>query len=297
MRRLEHSGSGQPLSRLDFSKYRSSDTVFVFGTGASINEYPQSWWDVVRSHDSIGMNFFLLHEHVPTFQVMEDVHGIRARLLRTRYLDTGDYRGVPLIVKTQITNLSSKRVGERVDELSELPDEIKPHVYLSVDLLAAGKTVEDMETSYRLMDRLGFWRPKPRFLLLSKRRGSVSYVINLAVRAGYRRIVLCGVDLNHTEYFYDSRRDEFSAAGVPVPINDEVGPVHSTNDPGENPVTIHQVILAIKRTILDPHGIELYVGATSSALYPEVPRFGWESSMNNRALPADQPPGPTAGHE
>ncbi len=278
IRRLEAGGAGQRLSRLDFPTHRTSDTVFVFGTGASINSYPDTWWDVVKRHDSIGMNFFLLHEHVPTFQVMEDVHGIRARLLERRYLEIGDYDGTPLIVKTQVTNLSSKRVNERIDELAELPQKIRGKTYLSVDLLAAGKTVEDMEASYRSLARWGLWRAKRRFLLVSKRRGSVSYVINLAVRAGYQTIVLCGVDLNHTEYFYDSRRDEFAAKGVPVPVNDEVGAVHSTNDPNENPVTIHDVILAIDRSILKPRGIRLMVGSETSALYPELDRFGWESA-------------------
>ena len=298
IRKLEAGGMGKRLSRLDFAAHRTSDTVFVFGTGSSINAYPDAWWDVVDRHDSIGMNFFLLHEHVPTFHVMEDVHGVRARLLERRYLEKGDYVGTPLIVKTQVTNLSSKRVTERIDELADLHQQIRSGTYLSVDLLAAGKTVDDMEASYRTLARWGLWRPKRRFLLVSKRRGSVSYVINLAVRAGYRTIVLCGVDLNHTEYFYDSRRDEFAAEGIPVPINDEVGPVHSTNDPEENPVTIHDVILTIDRTILKPAGIQLVVGSETSALYPQLSRFDWEraSAGTDRPDPIDAS-GMSHGHE
>lgn len=283
IRKLEATGAGKRLSRLDFSAHRTSDTVFVFGTGASINSYPDKWWDVVERHDSIGMNFFLLHEHVPTIQVMEDVHGIRARLLERRYLEVGDYKDTPLIVKTQVTNLSSRRVTERIDELASLPQAIRDRTFLSVDLLAAGKTVEDMEASYRTLSRWGLWRPKRHFLLVTKRRGSVSYVINLAVRAGYRRIVLCGVDLNHTEYFYDSRRDEFASKAIPVPINDEVGPVHSTNDPDANPVTIYDVILSIDRTILKPAGIDLMVGSETSALYPQLDRFDWETTSAEAA--------------
>jgi hypothetical protein len=128
------------------------------------------------------------------------------------------------------------------------------------------------------------------FLVLTKRRGSVSYVINLAVRAGYGRVVLCGIDLNHTEYFYDSRRAEFERSGLPVPINDEGGPVHSTNDPEQDPVTMRHVILAIKQKILDPMGVELMVGSQTSALYPAVPQFDWTNAVAELAS-GDHPGG------
>jgi hypothetical protein len=250
--------------------------VFVLGTGASINDYSDEWWSVIRSHDSIGMNFFLLHEHVPTIHVMEKLTGVRQLLLAARYVERGDYKGTPLILKAQLTNLSTDLVASRIDELRELHPDVLAHTYLSVDLLVAGKSRRDMEAAYRLMARLGLWRPKPRFLLLTKRRGSVSYVVNLAVRAGYRRIVLCGIDLNHTEYFYDSRREEIEAAGLPVPPNLEAGTRHSTNDPAKHPITIHHVLVAIKEQVLDPAGIELLVGSETSALYPDLPCFDWK---------------------
>lgn len=276
LRRLEAAGLGQRLSKLPFQQVRTSDTVFVLGTGASINDYPQQWWRHVQKHDSIGMNFFLLHEHIPTLHVMENLDGIRSLLLNTRYNERGDYRGVPLVLKTQLTNLSHKRVAARIADLRALHDSVLAQTYLSMDLLAAGRTVSDMESAYRTLRRLGLWRPKERFVMLTKRRGSITYVINLAVRAGYRRIVLCGIDLNHTEFFYDSRRPQLESEGLPVPINDEFGSVHSTNDPTTNPVTVREVILGINRTVLQPMGVQLMVGSESSALYPEVPRFGWE---------------------
>lgn len=278
--KLERAGSGRRLTELSIGQHRRSDTVFVFGTGASLNNYPAEYWEVIRKHDSIGMNFFMLHEHVPTFHVMEDVGGIRTQILTERYLRRGDYAATPLILKTQLTNLSADRVSSRLENMAQLPDEIRARAYLSLDLLAAGKTISGMEAAYRLTSRLGLWKPKDKFLMLTKRRGSVSYVINLAARAGYRRIVLCGVDLNHTEFFYDSRRTELEARGLPVPENDENGRVHSTNDPTNHPITIHSVLLAIKEHVLDPAGIELSVGSVTSALYPDLPCFDWDSAAH-----------------
>jgi hypothetical protein len=280
LRKLEKAHAGRRLSELSLQDRRTSDTVFVFGTGSSINDYPEPYWDVVRNHDSIGMNFFLLHDHVPTFHVMESVTKERHQLLRIRYAETGDYKNTPLIIKTQLTNLSSNRVGARISELTDLPAEVLANTYLSLDILAAGKTATDMEAAYRLTQKVGLWKPKPQFLMLTKRRGSVAYVVNFAVRAGYRRIVLCGVDLNHTEHFYDSRRQELEAAGLPVPSNREYGSVHSTNDPANHPVTIQNVLSAIKDNLLEPAGIELLVGSSTSALYPDISCFDWGPTIN-----------------
>jgi len=278
--RLERAHAGRRLSQLSLQDRRTSDTVFVLGTGASINDYPAEYWQVIRHHNSIGMNFFLLHEHVPTLHVMESVRGIKQPILSARYVQRGDYKGTPLILKTQLTNLSSNRVSARIAELNDLPAEVLSNTYLSLDLLAAGKNVEDMESAYRLTERLGLWKPKAKFVMLTKRRGSVAYVVNLAVRAGYRRVVLCGVDLNHSEYFYDSRRQELEANGLPVPPNREEGSIHSTNDPANHPVTIHHVLLAIKKNLLDPAGVELMVGSDTSALHPDLACFDWDEAMN-----------------
>jgi hypothetical protein len=37
--------------------------------------------------------------------------------------------------------------------------------------------------------------------------------------------------------------------------------------------------MAIKKQILDPAGIELFVGSETSALYPELPAFDWKRAV------------------
>lgn len=263
---------GKPLRSLDLTGLKTSDTVFVLATGASINEYPESHWDTVARHDSIGMNFFMLHEFVPDLYVMENMEELHRSLLAMR---ADDYADVPVILKTSLSNLSPRRVRTRLRKIGMNPSHVRDRFYMSQDLLAAGTDLKQTHDAYRLMRRLGLFKVRPRVSVLTKRRGSISYVVNLAVRMGYREIILCGVDLSHPEHFYDSRRDQLEAAGYPVPPSSPRDGVHLTNDPEKNQVTIHDVLLAMDAEVLRPMGIRLHVGHPSSALHPDFPVYQW----------------------
>ncbi len=265
-------GLGQSLRHLIINRVKTSDTLFVLATGASINSYDHQWETIAR-HDSIGMNWFMLHDFVPDLFVMENMESGHRQLIKMR---ADAYKDVPVILKTQVTNLSPSRVKERMAKIRSNSATIRRRFYFSLDLAVAGTTYEDMYWSYKVLTSLGLFDPKPRVQLLTKRRGSITYIINLAARMGYKRIVLCGVDLNHDDYFYDSRRAELEAAGFPIPPPRVRGSVHPTNDPAKHPVTVKDVILAMNEVALRPRDIELLVGHRSSELYPHLPEYKWE---------------------
>lgn len=265
-------GLGQSLRQLPVSSVKTADTMFVLATGASINQYEPHQWATISRHDSVGMNWFMLHDFVPDLYVMENMESRHRRLLEMR---ADVYSDVPVVVKTQVTNLSLPRVRSRMANIQSNPATIRRRFYYSLDLAVAGTTYEDMRWSYRVLARLGLFNTSSRVQLLTKRRGSITYIINLAARMGYKRIVLCGVDLNHDDYFYDSKREELEAAGLPVPSPRQGSSVHPTNDPARHPVTVEQVILAMNDIALRPRGIELFVGHRSSGLYPHLPEYEW----------------------
>ena len=122
------------------------------------------------------------------------------------------------------------------------------------------------------------------------KRASIFMTMSFALLAGYRRIVLCGVDLANTAYFYHDPRHE--ARGLPVPpmlpataeelarkytqhglkMSQVPDPsVHNTIDPALNPLPMDKVIHAFNEEVLKPEGVELYVALPSSKLFPRIP--------------------------
>ena len=271
---------GKPLKKLDHSKYASSDTVFIMATGSSINDYPESRWATIRAHNSIGMNFFLLYDHVPTYYVMENMHDNHRKLLSIR---ADDHANVPLILSAQVGNLHFGRLEARLANLAQLERGVLDRTYLSLDLLPDGNKEEEMVRAYRMFERVGLFKVRRRFRMLTKRRGSVTHLINLAVRIGYEKIVLCGVDLNHSEYFYDPLREDLESRGLPVPPNRQAGEAHDTNDPTIKPVTVKTVILKLNELVLEPRGIRLYCGDKSSDLFPDLDEYPWDENLTSDA--------------
>ena len=97
--------------------------------------------------------------------------------------------------------------------------------------------------------------------------------------------MLCGVDLNDSEYFYQD------AALYPETASIEFSPrnrPHATNSPMPWRITIESVILEMKRQLLDPRGIQLYVENRSSALWPKISEAP-DSLFNAQAVTAVAP--------
>ena len=56
-----------PLGYDLVKKYKKSDTLFILGSGSTINKISDKQWGKIDDHDSIGFNFWLVHDFVPDF--------------------------------------------------------------------------------------------------------------------------------------------------------------------------------------------------------------------------------------
>jgi hypothetical protein len=113
-----------------------------------------------------------------------------------------------------------------------------------------------------------------RFLLY-KKRASISLWAYFSYALGYKNVVLCGVDLNNTVYFYEKNASYYQAKGIPIPYSGQTGLVHKTLDPKHGDVTIDWVLTEMNKRLFQPVGMRLYVGSKRSALYPQFPCY-WE---------------------
>ena len=60
----------QPITD-DFKKRKTSDTLFVLGSGPSINDLTADDWATIGTHNSVGFNWWMVHDFVPSFYLFQ----------------------------------------------------------------------------------------------------------------------------------------------------------------------------------------------------------------------------------
>jgi len=250
------------LAELDLGAIKTSDTLFVLGSGPSINRIPAERWQAIARHDTVGFNFWLLHPFVPRLYFFESLardnpaYGPLLDALRER---AGDYADTVKV----IMDMEPPR-----ESLFELPDGIRRRLYAAKTISLLARNEHELAAGMRYLKGRGAFRPAGRFDALLKYNGTLTSMINLGVKMGYRRIVLCGIDMKRQDYFfqdpvlYPRTKDlEFAPRGDKH---------HTyTSNPWMAPMTA--VIAELQRSVLGPAGVELLLENRESALWPQVP--------------------------
>lgn len=244
---------------------RQSDTLFILGSGASINELNPTFWKHVAKFDSIGFNNWLIHYFVPNFYMRE-----APRDLRTEYAFTDmlrkkeDYKVVPFILRRGLT---ARRLALWSDTLRLLRSVPTGTLCLPDVVNAPAETEDEMRKFCRIWRRLGLQKD---INLHIDCRASLSQLLYFGFVQGYSDIVLCGIDLNTAEYFWEDSR--WKGGKVDLPSSTPTRGQHKTMDPTFG-LPIKSVVAAMHDELLKPAGVRLYVARPSSALADFLPVY------------------------
>jgi hypothetical protein len=232
------------LSEAELLQTRRSDTVFIFGSGYSLNAISPAAWRAIEAHDTVGFNWFVHQQFVRC-----DYHLVREigptdldpRIWRKYLLDyferlrgNARFSNAVWLVQTgfRATN------GNRAIWLRQIPEHQRVFLWKSADSDTPSTTFADG---------------------LAHRHGTLHECINFAALMGWTRIVLAGVDLYDRRYFW-LREDEGRA------------------DDGEPHDAIHRTALAgvvdsmrMWNELLRRRGVELYVYNPQSLLVKVLP--------------------------
>jgi hypothetical protein len=259
--------AGLPLlETIELLSLRASNTLFILGSAWSINDISDKRWQIIGKHDSVGINFWPAHPFVPRFFHFEDIkfdaqpdmYDALRGLLQRR---AEDYANTVKII-TEVDAIGGRRL------IFELPEGMKKNLYVGFSMPVVARNEEELRAGMRYMDSIGAFTPHAKVSWLFKYGGSVVGMMTLAALMGYMRIVLCGVDLNKQDYFYQHPERYPEYAGWEFVSRNEV---HLTTRRLPWLVPAQSAVCIFKELILDPAGIELYVESRVSTLYPRVP--------------------------
>jgi hypothetical protein len=230
---------------------RRSDRVFVFGSGYSLNEITAAEWGAIAAHDTFSFNYFP-HQRF----VRADYHMV-GELVTGNDLRRSEWE--PALREYAGLIAGNPHYEHTVVLLQAGWSAFQSNRLVALELLRPGTRI----FRYRRTAR-GVYRPPSTSFAEGLVHGAATLVgcVNFAVLMGWREIVLTGVDLADSRYFwlpYDATRA------------DMVGIVaHDQPYPMVQPLIAH---LAQWVPLLAARGIRLSVYNPRSLLTAVMPTF------------------------
>ena len=186
---LKHSGSYRILDTQDIKRARSSVTLFILGSGPSLNLVGEKEQQIIHKHDSLGIGMsFLFDRIIPTYHIFSlepHLGSDRGREVQTNLFQ--EYRRsyqnvITLIGKNALFRLAHPRLMPEI-----FPESPSVHY-----LFNRRKGKYDHTKGF---DKLYF----DQSLIY---RGSICVALEFAFHQNYKSIVLLGVDPSRWQYFF-----------------------------------------------------------------------------------------------
>ena len=248
---------------------KKSDTLFILGSGASINEMTEKNFKWVQKNDSVGFNNWVLHEFVPVYYFIDfkknnkdnenasydHVHNILHRY--------HEYRNVHFVLRL---NRSYPNFIEPLIPLNNLQ--------FGFQIGISGANTIDYMNNLKFLISTSLINKNHVFY---NKNSSVHNSILFAYKMRYNKIVLCGIDLSNVDYFHQLNKESIKARGLIIPPSIQTAQIHKTNDPANcsGGLPISKIITVLDEVLLKPNKIKLYIATKKSALYPQIPLYKW----------------------
>ena len=234
-------------------KQKTSDTVFIFGSGGSINDIKSHEWEEISKHNTISLNWFMLQDFIKAdFHVArrvlsyENDEGFHDK--KTALMQISEY-----FKKIEINPLYK----DTIIILQWEAESTGAQIAVNNNLINKNRKILPYKTNYNSISfdfNAG----------LSHQPSTLIDALNFACCGGWKNIVLVGVDLNNLNYFY-------LPSGVTTSFQTERSPneqLHSTANNGVVSVIDNfNKLMTIKK-------MNLFVYSDKSMLAEKIPVYG-----------------------
>jgi hypothetical protein len=263
------SGLGRDLRTFDPRSVKRSDTLFILGSGSSINDLSDRDWELVAAHDSVGFNFWPIHPFVPTYFFYEPcVHEDRTALMAARLRARREDYSRTVLFSLIGRWLQMNRPREAYD------DDLIARTYFFSAYTFPSNSTSVVTAALRLWAararaRRGEWNRTG----ITGHRTTADTAMCFGYLCGYRRLVLLGVDLSNSRYFWETDPSRYDPEYFPRNINMGSDSPHNVATPYPYGLLADDYFTLFNRLVLRPAGVELFVGSEQSKLYPRIPLF------------------------
>ena len=266
-----------PLTRdaLALIRLKEADTLFILGSGSSINSLNQDKFEEIDRGYSIGLNAWVSHAFVPDAYSFESdsLPSPPSREIKTMSEALGQ-RAVTH-PNTLLLLLRPKH-PELLHRMVEVPPALRDRAFMygRQNLLTQSDLALREDLGPFLVNRFEDIDDKP---VLIDNGASVVRMIEVGLFAGFTKIVLLGIDLNSSQYFWESPDADTGhldmRSSYQRPQNSKHDTLETLGRPYSNLLFIRELALLAPKIF----NAKLYLGTEGSSLAGAIPRYHWAS--------------------
>lgn len=248
---------------------KSKETFYILGSGSSVEDLSPRDFHAISTNVSVGINAWVLHDFVPDIYSFEPVpsrssdHFMTMRLLNRLEV----FEGVKSIMFLKPRN----RV--ELEQLKMVPPELVDRVMLYGRFQPFTRNPANLKSDLRVIRRL-----EPMNLsVLPDSGASILRMAFLAVTLGFSRIVFVGVDLKHTQYFWEKNSKYLDRRRLKNFDSGQVGSTHETLSNVNRAFGVISFLRAL-RDFGEAEGFNLEVASPKSLLADFLPVHDFDIS-------------------
>lgn len=255
---------------------KKSDTVFIVGSGESINNLTTSEWSFIQKHNIIGLNYSFVHPVIPDYHLMEmiplpEMQDFFCEITNKNYKDVDMFFQYKHVIKSNFDLLKYKHQEKMYVHV--------PHLYPTV-------YPEVLELYFRELQRT----TNIKLSNLVHHNSHIGCAVMFAQALGYKKIVMLGIDLNGGDYFTNSEikseaypyNENYKRINVLRNKHFEVtqeykNSIHPTIDKNlmkkRGGILMDDYFKTYSKIFIEPTDVELYSGSKLSKLAEFLPVF------------------------
>ena len=260
------------LSRTDQNLgLKKSRDFFILGSGATVLTLEDKDWEKIRLGTSIGMNSWAFHPFVPDVLAIEDIDSPtllpqRAAMLKGLNLLTKQDKK-PLILHFRMSSAVDPSLKLQVP--TSLFQNCRKYGRFQIPSFLDSHDTRNALSVGLALDR---YRMIPGPLLIDH-GASVVRMIHFALRSGATRIVLSGVDLVGSKYFYEEDPSFLRRIEEPPYNRTRQSPHHGTAEERPGSGSILRFLRELNKVLRSDYGVELLTlrpTPTMKSVLPEI---------------------------
>jgi len=251
-----------------------ADTLFILGSGASVEDLGPENFREINSQVSVGINAWPLHHFVPDLYAFEPEPKAHTDHYRTMSL----LARPDILAKEPFILFLKPRTQIEVDQFLKIPSQLRSQTYLYGRFQPFTRDLTNLSGDLvRLVDRL----TASCCPVLPDSGASIVRMAALGLLMGFKRIVFVGVDLNNTEYFWERNPAHLARNRIESFSSGQTRSTHETMERVNRPFIVTEMIQALA-TLGKPRGVEILVASKKSELATIVGVYLFKGSAAHR---------------